>query len=178
MQASFTVSKAQDNNQVSQTFFSANQPLDPFNLRNEYSLSNFDQRKRFTMSAVWQPPFSRIGARPLRAVLNGFQFSGILTLTDGRPFTGLHTRIDQLQNHHDARFAEVMQACAEKPCSAADVLPVLFKRQLDLHQTTFAMGEAIAHLHALWFEGKLKRDQDAQGVYRFSPTPAPAAPRP
>ena len=33
--------------------------------------------------------------------------------------------------------------------SAADVLPVLFKRQLDLHQTTFAMGEAIAHLHAL-----------------------------
>lgn len=88
----------------------------------------------------------------------------------GRPFTGLHTRIDQLQDHHDARFAEVMLACAEKPRSAADVLPVLFKRQLDLHQTTFAMGEAIAHLHTLWFEGKLKRELDAQGVYRFSPT--------
>ena len=87
----------------------------------------------------------------------------------GRPFTGLHTRIDQLKAHHDERFAEVMQACAEAPCSAADVLPVLFKRQLDLHQTTFAMGEAIAHLHALWYEGKLRRAQDAQGVYRFSP---------
>jgi hypothetical protein len=36
------------------------------------------------------------------------------------------------------------------PQSAADVLPVLFKRKLDLHQTTFAMGEAIAHLHLLW----------------------------
>ena len=87
----------------------------------------------------------------------------------GRPFTGLHTRIDQLQQHHDERFAEVMRACAEAPCSAADVLPVLFKRALDLHQTTFAMGEAIAHLHALWYAGQLRRTQDAQGVYRFAP---------
>jgi glyoxylase-like metal-dependent hydrolase (beta-lactamase superfamily II) len=87
----------------------------------------------------------------------------------GRPFTGLHTRIDQLQQHHDERFAEVMRACAEAPCSAADVLPVLFKRALDLHQTTFAMGEAIAHLHALWYAGQLRRTRDAQGVYRFAP---------
>ena len=49
-------------------------------------------------------------------------------------------------------------------------MPVLFKRKLDLHQTTFAMGEAVAHLHALWFEGKLQRQRDAEGVYRFSPT--------
>jgi glyoxylase-like metal-dependent hydrolase (beta-lactamase superfamily II) len=87
----------------------------------------------------------------------------------GRPFTGLHTRIDQLQAHHDERFAEVTAACAARPCSAADVLPVLFKRALDLHQTTFAMGEAIAHLHALWHAGQLVRTQDAQGVYRFAP---------
>jgi len=60
-----------------------------------------------------------------------------------------------------------MQACAEKPRSAADVLPVLFKRKLDLHQMTFAMGESIAHLHALWYEGKLQRARDADGVYRF-----------
>ncbi|WP_140626084.1 MBL fold metallo-hydrolase [Methylibium rhizosphaerae] len=86
----------------------------------------------------------------------------------GRPFTGLHTRIDQLQAHHDERFAEVMQACAASPCSAADVLPVLFKRTLDLHQTTFAMGEAIAHLHALWHAGRLQRKVD-DGVFRFSP---------
>ena len=43
--------------------------------------------------------------------------------------------------------------------SAADVLPIMFKRPLDLHQTTFAMGEAIAHLHALWFAGQLQRRQ-------------------
>jgi glyoxylase-like metal-dependent hydrolase (beta-lactamase superfamily II) len=85
----------------------------------------------------------------------------------GRPFRGLHTRIDQLQSHHDERFAEVMAACAEAPQSAADILPVMFKRKLDLHQTTFAMGESIAHLHALWLGGKLRREAGADGVLRF-----------
>ena len=46
---------------------------------------------------------------------------------------------------------------------------MLFKRKLDLHQTTFAMGEAIAHLNALWLQGDLKRELGADGVYRFSP---------
>jgi hypothetical protein len=48
-----------------------------------------------------------------------------------------------------------------------DLLQVLFKRRLDLHQTTFAMGESIAHLHALWFDGKLVRQLDDAAVYRF-----------
>ena len=50
---------------------------------------------------------------------------------------------------------------------AADILPVMFKRPMDMHQTTFAMGEAVAHLHALWFDGSLQRTVDAQGVFRF-----------
>jgi hypothetical protein len=29
------------------------------------------------------------------------------------------------------------------------------------------MGEAIAHLHALYFEGKLSRSLDADGIIRF-----------
>ena len=86
----------------------------------------------------------------------------------GKPFRGLHTRIDQLQAHHDERFAEVMAACAESPQTAASLLPVLFKRTLDLHQTTFAMGESIAHLHALWLGGRLRRNLGADGVFRFS----------
>ena len=85
----------------------------------------------------------------------------------GKPFTGLHARIQQLHDHHAERLLEVMQACTVKPCSAAELLPLLFKRALDLHQTTFAMGESIAHLHALWFEQRLQRTLDADGVYRF-----------
>jgi glyoxylase-like metal-dependent hydrolase (beta-lactamase superfamily II) len=93
---------------------------------------------------------------------------GTLVLpSHGKPFIGLHTRIDQLRAHHEARFAEVIEACAETPCSAADLLPVLFKRQLDLHQTTFAMGEALAHLHTLLERGELRRLPLDQGVQKF-----------
>ncbi|MCW7537250.1 MBL fold metallo-hydrolase [Aquabacterium sp. A7-Y] len=85
----------------------------------------------------------------------------------GRPFRGVHERVDQLLAHHEERLAEVRAACGEAPCSAADLLPVMFKRKLDLHQTTFAIGEAIAHLHMLWLDGKLRRVTGADGVHRF-----------
>ncbi len=85
----------------------------------------------------------------------------------GRPFTGLHTRTRQLHEHHDERLAEVRAACSERACHAADLLPVLFKRKFDLHQTTFAIGESIAHLHALWHAGTLERQTGDDGVWRF-----------
>jgi len=47
-------------------------------------------------------------------------------------------------------------------------LPVLFKRDLDLHQLTFALGETIAHLNYLWHSGKLKRVEDSHGRLRFA----------
>lgn len=84
----------------------------------------------------------------------------------GKPFRGLHERIRQQHEHHAERLAEVVEACAT-PKSAAEIVPVLFRRQLDLHQLTFAMGEALAHLHALYFDGKLRRSQDDDGIYRF-----------
>ena len=86
----------------------------------------------------------------------------------GKPFTGLHTRITQLHEHHRDRLEEVIAACEEQPRSAADIVPIMFKRELDLHQMTFAMGEAAAHLHLLWFDGRLDREVDAKGVFRFS----------
>ena len=91
-----------------------------------------------------------------------------LTLpSHGKPFVGIHERIKQLHDHHADRLAEVIETCTAKPSSAADVLPVMFKRELDLHQTTFAMGEVIAHLHFLWFKGELKREFCTDGIYRF-----------
>lgn len=87
----------------------------------------------------------------------------------GKPFHGLHTRIQQLHDHHRDRLDEVMDAARAAPVSAYDILPVLFKRPLDLHQTTFALGEAVAHLHRLWHGGRLRRTRDADGVWRFSP---------
>ena len=84
----------------------------------------------------------------------------------GKPFRGLHTRIDQLREHHSARLAEVMQACST-PLSAADIVPIMFRRALDTHQLSFALGEALAHLHKLWFDGILRRQQGEDGIVRF-----------
>ncbi|RYY65322.1 MAG: MBL fold metallo-hydrolase, partial [Comamonadaceae bacterium] len=95
--------------------------------------------------------------------------AGTLVLpSHGKPFTGAHRRIEQLHEHHRDRLAEVQEACEQRASTAADMLPVLFKRALDLHQTTFAMGEAVAHLHALWYAGRLQRRRGADGVWRFA----------
>ena len=87
----------------------------------------------------------------------------------GRPFRGLHERLRQLHEHHGERLAEVRAACGETPRSAAEIVPIMFKREFDTHQLSFAMGEALAHLHALWYAGELRREQDADGVIRFEP---------
>ena len=85
----------------------------------------------------------------------------------GKPFKGLHTRTQQLLDHHQARLDDIMEAAQTQDLSAWDILPLLFQRKLDAHQTTFAMGEALAHLHYLWFSKALQRTQDANGTLRF-----------
>jgi glyoxylase-like metal-dependent hydrolase (beta-lactamase superfamily II) len=86
----------------------------------------------------------------------------------GKPFHGAHTRVEQLEQHHQARFAELRQALQEKPKTAAELLGVLFRRSLDAHQTFFAMGEAIAHLHYLYYAGQARRAVGADGIVRYA----------
>jgi len=82
-----------------------------------------------------------------------------------RVFEGLHGRIDQLHAHHAERLEKLVEACAS-PVTAFEILPVLFNRKLDEHQMGFAMGEAIAHLHFLQAEGRVRRIEE-NGVRRF-----------
>ena len=86
----------------------------------------------------------------------------------GLPFRGAHQRVQMLHEHHRDRLAEVRAACLQ-PRSAADLLPVLFRRALDTHQTFFAMGESIAHLNYLWLRRELARVRESDGIYRFGP---------
>ena len=85
----------------------------------------------------------------------------------GAVFRGLHARLKQLRDHHDERLAEVVAAC-EQPKTATELLPILFRRELDAHQLVFAMGEAIAHLNYLMYAGRLTRSLDQDQVYRFA----------
>ncbi len=43
----------------------------------------------------------------------------------------------------------------------------MFRRRLDRHQTAFALGEALAHLHYLLRQRELERANDLDGVDRF-----------
>lgn len=82
------------------------------------------------------------------------------------PFVGLSARLDGLLRHHEARLETVLAACAE-PISAAELIPHLFKRKLDAHGLSFAMGESLAHAHYLLHRGRLERIEGADGIYRF-----------
>jgi glyoxylase-like metal-dependent hydrolase (beta-lactamase superfamily II) len=114
-------------------------------------------------------------ANPLRQFLDSMaEFAHLPAETlvlpsHDRVFTGLHARLDQLREHHQQRLAELERAIAE-PISAAEILSVLFRRELDDHQLVFALGEAIAHLHYLWYAGRAARRLGADGVYRFTST--------
>jgi len=89
----------------------------------------------------------------------------------GLPFRGAHERVAALEKHHADRLAELEQAIAsaKSPLAAFDVLEVLFRRKLDTHQTTFAIGEAIAHLHYLLYAGRATRKVGADRVVRYAP---------
>ncbi|MEO6566838.1 MAG: MBL fold metallo-hydrolase [Casimicrobiaceae bacterium] len=88
----------------------------------------------------------------------------------GLPFRGITLRVAQLCAHHDARLAELEGAirAAPEPVTAAQMIPVLFRRELDLQQRFFAIGESIAHLNHLWRHGRARRAADADGTLRFS----------
>lgn len=92
---------------------------------------------------------------------------GTLVLpSHGRPFRGLHGRIDQISAHHDARLDALLASC-DAPRCAAELLTVLFKRELDDHQLMFAMGECLSHLRHLEVKGRLTRLTDAGGIERY-----------
>ncbi|MBI2490760.1 MAG: MBL fold metallo-hydrolase [Candidatus Rokubacteria bacterium] len=122
-----------------------------------------------TNVSVW-PEQPRMN--PLRLYLDSFgRFEPMAPDTlvlpsHGLPFRGLHARLGDLRDHHEARLGEALDALVE-PRTAAELVPVLFRRELDVHQLSFAMGEALAHLNFLEAEGRAARLVGADGVHRF-----------
>lgn len=84
----------------------------------------------------------------------------------GFPFRGLGARLDAMAEHHEARLLEIIEAC-DTPRTAAEMIPLLFRRTLDVHQIMFAMGESLAHLAHLAAAGRLARVIGADGLVRY-----------
>jgi len=112
-------------------------------------------------------------ADPLRLFLWSLRHLAALVAPDalvlpshGLPFRGMRERVAQLEEHHRLRLGELEDVCGEPKC-AADVIGTLFRRELDAHQTFFAMGEAIAHLNYLMHDGVFRRETGTDGIVRF-----------
>lgn len=82
------------------------------------------------------------------------------------PFYGLHRRLTDLKVHHQQHLNELL-AAADKAQSALEYLPVLFKRKLDDSSIFLALGECLAHLNYLLEQGRMLREVDAEGTWRF-----------
>lgn len=83
------------------------------------------------------------------------------------PFNGLQRRAAELAHHHQIRCGLIADACRTQPRAAADLLPVMFKRQLDAHQTGFAFGEVLAHVNYMLARGQLTQSRDPDGILRI-----------
>jgi glyoxylase-like metal-dependent hydrolase (beta-lactamase superfamily II) len=84
------------------------------------------------------------------------------------PFHGLHTRIDELIVHHHARCDLILRACRTAPRSAAELIPFVFTRMLDPHQTGFAFSEVLAHVNYMLRQGMLRPVASADGIRRVA----------
>ena len=84
------------------------------------------------------------------------------------PFRNLHARIDQLKHHHDERLEQILDLSRARPHTVAEITTEAFSRPLDSIQMGFAIGEMLAHANYLQNLGKLRRDIDADGVWKFT----------
>ena len=93
-----------------------------------------------------------------------------------RVFRGLHPRTRELRQHHEQQFELLRAHLAEQgACSAFEAMLCLFPRLRSPVDDMLALGETIAHLSWLCYDGMLRRVLDELGVYRFRlAEPAPA----
>jgi hypothetical protein len=88
--ANYTWGKAEDGGQVpgsGGTFNGTDYPIDPYNRKLEYGLSDLDQRHRFVANAVWMPSFKSLCNPAARMILDGWALSTIVTMSTGQPVT-------------------------------------------------------------------------------------------
>lgn len=89
----FTWAQARDNGQPAGsngTFAGTDEPLNPFNLKGDYGLSNLDIRHRFIFTTYWEMPFgSWTQNDTLKHVVGGWNLSSVWRVQDGQPVTAL-----------------------------------------------------------------------------------------
>lgn len=88
--ASYTLSKATDDNQRSQTFTTGNVPYNVFDVSQERGRSTFDRRNKFVASAVYAPRV-KLGSKLATTLADGWGIAPIFQYYTGQPYDGLVT---------------------------------------------------------------------------------------
>ena len=101
--ASYTLSKSTDNS--SENKETGITQINPFDLNFDEGLSNFDHRHRFTASFLYEFP-NKYSNRVARTLLGGWNFTGILTLQSGTPFSVL-SGVDNARSGTGGQLADL-----------------------------------------------------------------------
>lgn len=89
--------------------------------------------------------------------LRGIPDTAMVLPAHGRPFQGLHSRLDQLTAEHAARLRAIETALVT-PRALDEVVALLFRVRLsDTLNRMLAIGETLAHLRHLEVAGRVRR---------------------
>lgn len=84
-------------------------------------------------------------------------------------FKGLHARVKELHAHHEQQFELLMAALDDLgPATAFELMQRQFPKRRHPVDDMMALGETIAHLSFLRYQGRLRRVLDEDGCHRFS----------
>lgn len=99
----------------------------------------------------------------LKAIRHALPDDLLILPAHGKPFHGLHARIDALVEGHETSL-ERLYALLSTPQRAIDIFPALFKRPIHGKVLGLATGESLAHLACLRSRGLAIDELDSAGV--------------
>ena len=88
VQSNYTLSRAYDNGQTSQTFTTNNAPWNALDQPGENALSAFDRRHKFVFSMVYTTHYKNKDNKAAHALLNGWTIAPIYNAFSGQRYTG------------------------------------------------------------------------------------------
>ncbi len=83
----------------------------------------------------------------------------------GKPFTGLHARLDQILEHHEERLDEIHLLLTDRPQSIMGLAQQMWAK-LEAKDVTLACREVHGHLEILEERGRARRE-DRDGLWLF-----------
>src|SRR5699024_6723479 len=83
----------------------------------------------------------------------------------GKPFYGAKDRIDEITKHHEERLDILLEGITDG-ATIYDACGKLFRKELNVHETRFAIGETFAHLEYLRNNGDCEREMQ-DGIYWY-----------